>query len=288
MSEWVFFHDRLVPAAEAHVDIHDAGLLHGVGLFETLRSYGGLMFRLSDHLDRLYRSAEQLGIPIGQDRQQLADGLGELLEANHLPDARIRLTATRGSYRQSQTDEPAGGTLFATAAAAEMYPPEYYQRGMTVLVSDARVNPHDPTVAHKTLNYFARLLVLRQAQAKQAGESLWFTTDHRLAEGCLSNVFLVKADTLLTPPLDTPILPGITRRVVLELAEREGIACEQRALTVQDLLGADEVFLTNSIMELMPVCRIERHAVGKDQPGPIYRVLQQRYRSAVARECKLT
>jgi len=161
------------------------------------------------------------------------------------------------------------------------YPPELYQRGMTVIVSDYKQNPADPTVRHKTLNYFSRLAALQEAQKKQAGEAIWMTTNNHLAEGSISNVFLVKEEKLQTPPLDTPVLPGITRKAVLELAAENDMEWVEQKLTIQDLLGADEVFLTNSIMELMPVCRIERHAVGKEKPGPVYKKLHDLYKQAV-------
>jgi len=285
MSEFVFFNDGLIAAEDARISIYDAGLLHGVGLFETMRSYEGVIFRLEDHLERMFRSAEELGFIVTQKREEVAGWLDVLLEANDLRDARIRLTMTRGSLRQVSEENPGQSVMFATAAAITPYPPEFYQKGMTVLVSDYKQNPADPTVRHKTLNYFSRLVALQEAQKKQAGEAIWLTTGNQLAEGSISNVFLVKEEKVLTPPLDTPVLPGITRKVVLELAEENDMACQEEKLTIQDLLGAEEVFLTNSIMELMPVCRIERHAVGKDKPGPVYQKLHDWYKKTIGEEC---
>lgn len=280
--EQVFLNDRLVNAEAARVSVHDAGLLHGVGLFETMRGYAGRVFRLDAHLERLYQSAARLGIAVTQSRDELAAGLRELVAANGLRDARLRLTVTRGSLRQ---DAEGISTAIGTATAMTAYPAEYYRYGMMVLVCPYKQNGADPTAGHKTLNYFPRLLAMQQAQQHRAGEALWFTVDHRLAEGCVSNVFLVKDGVLLTPPLDTPVLGGIVRADVLDLAEAEGVQCVQRPLTVDDLLGAEEVFLTNSVMELMPVCRIEKHVVGQDQPGPIYGRLHDAYRAAVQAEC---
>ncbi len=281
MSEFAFFNDGLIAAEDARISIYDAGLLHGVGLFETMRSYEGVIYRLEDHLERMFHSAEELGFIVTQKREEVAGWLDVLLEANDLQDARIRLTMTRGSLREVSEENPGQSVIFATATTMTPYPAELYQRGMTVIVSDYRQNPADPTVRHKTLNYFSRLAALQEAQKKQAGEAIWLTTENQLAEGSISNVFLVKEETLLTPPLDTPVLPGITRKVVLELAEENDIAWKEEKLTIQDLLGAEEVFLTNSIMELMPVCRIERHAVGKDKPGPVYQKLHELYKQAV-------
>jgi len=281
MSEFVFLNDGLVAAEDAKVSIYDAGLLHGVGLFETMRSYQGVIFRLADHLERMFRSAGELGFIVTQKREEVAGWLDVLLEANDLRDARLRLTMTRGNLREVSDEDPGQSVMFATASAMTPYPPELYQRGMTVIVSDYKQNPADPTVRHKTLNYFSRLAALQEAQKKQAGEAIWLTTNNHLAEGSISNVFLVKDEQLLTPPLDTPVLPGITRQAVLELAAENEVEYQEEKLTIQDLLGADEVFLTNSIMELMPVCRIERHAVGKEKPGPVYKKLHDLYKQAV-------
>jgi len=284
MSEFVFFNDGLMAAEDARISIYDAGLLHGVGLFETMRSYQGVIFRQEDHLERMFRSAGELGFIVTQKREEVAGWLDVMLEANDLRDARIRLTMTRGSLREVREDNPGQSVMFATAAAMTPYPAELYQRGMTVIVSDYKQNPADPTVRHKTLNYFSRLVALQEAQQKQAGEAIWLTTGNFLAEGSISNVFLVKEETLLTPPLNTPVLPGITRKAVLELAEEHDMAWKEERLTIQDLLDADEVFLTNSIMELMPVCRIERHAVGPDKPGLVYKKLHDLYKRAVEEE----
>jgi len=284
MSEFVFLNDRLVEADEARVSIYDAGLLHGVGLFETMRSYNGMVFRLAEHLERLYRSAQALGIPVTQKQEEIAGWVQVLLDTNGLREARLRLTLTRGSIKDMEPDNPAPSVMFITAAPMAGYPREYYEKGMTVTVSDYKQNPADPLAGHKTTNYFGRLLALQEAQRKQAGEALWFTTSNRLAEGCVSNVFLVKDDKLLTPPPDTPVLPGIVRQVVLEAAQKNEIKFEERHLDINDLLGAKEVILTNSIMELMPVCRIERHAVGGDKPGLIYKRLHELYQAAVQEE----
>ena len=285
MSEYVFLNDRLVDTNEASISVHDVGLLHGVGLFETMRSYGGKVFRLDDHLDRLFGSAQALGIEVSQERNEIAGWIEVLIEANDLAEGRLRLTLTRGSIRLTEDDEPAKSTLLVTGAAMPGYPEQFYENGMTAIVSRYRQDPYSPTAGHKTINYFSRLLALQEAQQQQAGEALWFTPGGKLAEGCISNVFLVRQGKLLTPPVDTPVLGGVTRRVVLELADEHGIDCAQCELAAKDLAGADEIILTNSIMELMPVCRIERQAVGQDKPGPVYKRLHELYREAVAEQC---
>ena len=281
MAEFVYFDDKIVGADEAMVSIHDAGLLHGVGLFETMRSYKGRVFRLADHLDRLFESAEVLGIKITQERSDIVAGIYSLLKANGLGEARIRLTTTRGNVRDIRDGEPGRSTLFVTAGPMQVYDGDLYRHGMTVVISPYKQNPDDPTTGHKTVNYLSRLMALQWAHTQGAGEALWFTPTNRLAEGCVSNVFIVQDDKLLTPPLDTPVLAGVSRKVVMEVAEAHDIECEECGLTIKDLLGAAEVLLTNSSMEVMPVRRVEAHVVGEDKPGAMYGKLHGWFREVV-------
>jgi branched-chain amino acid aminotransferase len=276
MSEKIYLNGHLVSGGEAKVPVSNPSFLHGVGLFETLRAYDGKPFRLFEHVERLRRSAERFNMPVGGAIEQIPAAVNEVLRANHLTGARIRITVTP----PGSTEEQDHVTLLVRAEATTGYPPELYDRGMTVCVQhEFRQSPHDPLAGHKTTSYFPRLLALRDAQDKQCGEALWFTPDNLLAEGCMTNVFLVREGELLTPPLDTPVLPGVTRATVIELAKQSKISFEQRACTIDDLLKADEIFLTNAIMEVMPVTRIERHAVGGEKIGPLTRTLQEAYKT---------
>jgi len=282
MSEKVYLNGQLVSGGEARVWVSNPSFLHGVGLFETLRVYDGKPFRLSEHLDRLAASARRFSMPLADVLDKIPSAVDEVLLVNRLTGARVRITVTPPG-----TSEPADQvTLLVRAEATTGYPPELYERGMTVCVQHQfRQSAHDPLAGHKTTSYFPRLLALRDAQDKQCGEALWFTPDNLLAEGCMTSVFLVKNETLITPPLDTPVLPGVTRAAVIELAGNQNVPCEQRACTIDDLLGAEEVFLTNAIMEVMPVTRVERHAVGNEKPGPLTRSLHDAYRQSVIAAC---
>jgi branched-subunit amino acid aminotransferase/4-amino-4-deoxychorismate lyase len=153
---------------------------------------------------------------------------------------------------------------------------------MMVSLCDYRQNTLDPLCGHKTTNFFARLLALQEALEKKTTESLWFTTENKLAEGCVSNVFIVKDGTLLTPSLDTPVLPGIARKTVLEIAAKEGIAFEEKDLFINDLLEADEVFVTNSIMTVMPVATVEAKAIGDGKSGEVTKYLLKCYNDMLA------
>lgn len=262
----VFLNDKIIDDAEAHISVSDSGFLYGMGLFETMRCTGGRVFALDDHLDRLFNSAKELAINNPYEKKYIKDAIRQALEANNLADARLRLTLTNGPMAQGGETK---ATLLITATRFEPYPDEYYQKGVGVVLTDFRQNPHDPIVKHKTTNYFSRLLALNIAHQKKGAEALWFTTDSRLAEGCVSNVFLVKDSVLYTPMLDTPVLPGVMRKTVCEIARAESINLIEKDLTIKDLLGADEVFLTNIIMLILPVVAVEAHTVGNGKVGPM-------------------
>ncbi len=284
MAEQVFLNDALVDANEAAVSALDSGLLYGAGLFETMRAGNGVVFRLDDHLDRLFAGAEALSVTIDQDRAYITDAIYRLLEANGLGDARLRLTATGGPM----TPDPSRrhSTLLISATTLAPYPDEYYRKGVVVALSPYRQNPFDPTHGHKTTSYYSRLLALRKAHAVGAAEAVWFTVEGHLAEGCVSNVFLVRDGVVLTPPADTPVLPGVARKAVCYLAGEHGVRLEQRRLTIDDCLAAEEMFLTNVIMQVMPVRSLEKHAIGKDKPGPITQMLREKFLEYVDEQCR--
>ncbi len=288
-QDLIYLNGEFVLADQAKVSAFDAGLLYGAGLFETMRSYNGTVFRGRQHLERLYHSAEVFSLRTPGPLETLLEAMHELLRRTDLPDARLRLTMTMGDTRatllhqQGQAEEP-GPTVIIAATPFEPHPQRLYEDGASVLLSPQRQGKHDVTAGHKTIGYMPRLLVLRRAQGLGLLEALWFTTDNLLAEGCISNVFVVKGGVVKTPPLDTPALPGVTRATVIEVAQASEIPVEERPLTINDLLEADEVFLTSTSMEVMPVCRIEKHAVADDKPGPVSRRLLGLFRELAAQE----
>lgn len=286
MTKYVHLNGAMVSEKEAHLDVYDAGFLHGAGLFETMRAENGFVFRLQAHLDRLMRSADQWQIPIRREDLPAAAVCEELLNRNQLKLARLRLTVTAGSVSTDQPHSQPSPTILLTVATIGGYPSTYYQRGVSVAICDYQLSLSDPLAGHKTTCYFPRLLGLRQAHDKHCVEALWFTTTKQLAEGCLSNVFIVRDGVIKTPPLDTPVLPGIARSVVLELASTLDQTVKEDSLTIDDLLDADEVFLTNSIMQVMPVTRVERHDINKGKIGSITVRLLEAYRNQVKQECQ--
>lgn len=267
MTEKVFLNDKIIDIDEACISVTDSGFLYGAGLFETMRSYNGTVFCLDDHLDRLFASAEALSIKISCDRKFITDAIYNLMQANNLTDARLRLTISNGPM--SLSEEKQQPTLLITAAQLQPYPKEYYEKGILVVLCSYRQNPNDPLTGHKTTSYFPRMLALQEAHRKKAAEALWFTVDNRLAEGCVSSVFLVKDSIVYTPALYTPVLAGIARKTVCRLALKNSITLVEKDLSIDDVLGADEIFLTNVIMQVMPVVEVEKHTVGEGKVGPV-------------------
>jgi branched-chain amino acid aminotransferase len=287
MDPIVYLNGEFIEASTATISIFDGGFLHGAGLFETMRADHGRVFRLQPHLERMVASAEVLGLPIGLDVLPAAKDFDKLIADNSLRTARLRMTVTVGSMHPSDVaaDRPAL-TVCVTASPLPAYPPELFRHGMKVMITMYTQSTTDPLTGHKTTNYLPRLLALRKAREFNCGEALWFTPQNYLTEGCISSVFVVKDNAIATPPLDTPVLPSVTRSAVLEIAQREGIEHHEKTLDINDVLGADEVFITNSSMQIVPVCSVEKTDIGEGKPGPMAARLRQLYIDLVDQECK--
>lgn len=289
VDEYVFLNGDIIPAVEARVSVFDAGFTHAAGLFETLRAYDGKVMRLKEHVRRLVDSAATLELNIDLDGAAIAQSIEQLLGANQLADARIRIVATPGSIPRPGHHPSAGmqPTVLITASSVQAYPPELYKHGMRVCICPYKQNALDPLAGHKTLAYLPRLLAMGEAAHRKCHEALWFTTDNRLAEGSICNVFIVKDNAILTPPLNTPVLPGTVRSATLELAGELKISVEEKPIDIDTLLSATEVFLTGSVLEIMPVTSIEKHQVGPGVPGKVTERLRKSYLELVAKECGL-
>ncbi len=280
----------MLPPHEASVLVTDAGLQHAVGLFETFQAYNGNVFRLQQHLDRLAASAHELGLAASIDTAPLADAVAQTITHNGIDRARLRLTVTAGTVSLLQTGGPDGPraevrqTVAVVPTPPTTYDPRYFTDGVTVRIHGPGANPFDPTFGHKTLNYWARLRSLRQAATVGAAEAIWLNVTNHLASGAVSNLLLVESGRLLTPfargeevqnALPAPVLPGITRAAIIELAESRGLDVVHRMLSVEDLLAADEVMLTNSGWGVLPVVRVEKQPVGGGSVGEVTRDLRE-------------
>ncbi len=290
MSGAVWINGEFVERDSARVSVFDAGFQHGVGLFETMLAVGGEIAHVRRHMRRLKNSAAELGLTSALNVDPLIQAAEMVARESGLPRARVRLTLTGGDLNMlaSTGQGPVNPTIVIVANPATEYPSEMIEKGVTAVVADLRVNPLDPGEGHKTLNYWPRLRSLQQAAAKGAGESIIFQVSNHLAGGAVSNIFLVKDGVLLTPiargeeeqaALPSPVLPGITRRFILEEAEAAGVECVKKMLSIDDLLGADEVFLTNSSWGALPVVRVEAEQIADGAPGALTKSLYVKWRA---------
>lgn len=277
----LYLNGNMVSPDAAAIRPDDAGLQHAVGLFETMTCVHGRVFRLEAHLARLDASAVELGLSRGLDLDSLRKAVEQTISHNELVRARIRLTVTAGplsllqpSAEGQQGPEP---TVLVVPQPQTEYDPAYFQRGVTAIIAAPKANPFDLHSGHKTLAYWPRLTTLRHAAQAGAGEAIWLNITNHLASGAVSNILLVRDDVLYTPiahgeevegAIKAPVLPGITRAAVLELAEQAGLTVQKKMLSVEDLLDADEVMLTNSGWQVLPVTQVEKKTIGNGEVGP--------------------
>jgi len=354
----VFLNNEFLDRDAALVSAFDAGLQHGVGLFETMLAVrgttgGSSIVSLHAHVQRLALSARLLGLSESIRVNALAEACVRTVEKAAMEMLgvdrfRVRLTVTGGdlnmlgkpakSAADGGEDQENGGptrggdggqdpTVLIVAQPATAYPDEMFERGVAAVIADLKVNPLDPFSAHKTLNYWGRLRELQVAAGKRAGEALVFQVTNHLAGGCVSNAFVVKDGVLYTPiargeeqevagrdefdrddedeggpgarmsgagvpggvsggasrraVMPSPVLPGITRRTVMDLAGDRGTDVVRRMLTIDDVLNADEVFLTNSSWGVLPVVKVEREAIGDGVVGPMTKALREAWEAIV-------
>lgn len=290
---WVYLNGGLVPEQEAVVSVYDRGFLYGDGVFETLRAYQGSIFKVREHVFRLFRSAKAISLTIPSTPDEILKILAQTLKANHLKDARIRITVSRGpdgiGLEPKVSSFP---TIVVTAKAFSGHPEKYYERGVDIAVVKTRKIPAaslDPRV--KSLNYLNHLLAKMEAQRMGAFEGILLNQAGYLSEGTVSNLFLVKRRQLLTPAPSCGILEGITRRTVLELAHKAGIPVKEGEFRPDEILDSDECFISNTTMELMPVVKISgldtpqpAHLIGEARIGPTTGLLLKAYRERVMKE----
>lgn len=285
MSGYAWLNGSLLPRSEARVPIDDRGFLYGAACFETLRAFGGAVFRLGRHLDRLEAGLRALGVD-PPPRAELQAAIAATLEANALPEARVRLTVSAGSGGARPGLEPAAAPLVLVTAqpVPEAVAPA---RALVTRVEADRLLPFA-----KTANYLGPLLALEEARRAGLDQALLLDRDGEVVEASTANVFAVLAgeggeSLLVTPPLEAGALPGVTREAVLECARGLGLETAERRLPLAELLAAREALLTNSIVGVQPLaelCDGERsHEF--EAPGPVTRALIEAYRALVAREC---
>jgi len=283
MSLKVNINGTLYAKEDAMISVYDHGLLYGDGVFEGIRSYGGQVFRLQEHLDRLWESAEAIWLEIPTSKEELAQSVIATLAANDIQDGYIRLVVTRGAgtlgLDPNRTSDP---QVIIITDRITLYPDEYYQNGLKIVtVATRRNHPDALSPRIKSLNYLNNILA--KIEGLQAGcvEALMLNHRDEVAECTGDNIFLVKDGVLVTPSTDAGILEGITRQAVIELAVEAGTEVQERTLLMEDVYGADECFLTGSAAEVVPVVQVDESQIGNGTPGPITRDLMKRFRALV-------
>lgn len=287
-SSHIWLNGRLVLAAEARVSAFDHGLLYGHGVFETMRAYRGRVFRLRAHLERLTDSARVLEITL-PPRGELERAVSAVLEANRLNDARIRLTLT-GGEGSARPVVPAPGPATLVVAASPLAPLDaaVWEHGYQLCVAKTRRHSGSPLTRIKTTNYLENLLAHAEAVRQSADDAILLNERGDVTECCLSNLFIVRDKRVVTPSLDCGLLPGITRAAVLEVAAGCGISASEERVTLEQVAGANEVFVTNSIVEVLPVTALEGKRIGDGVPRSTTRRLANEYKQLVARELGLS
>jgi branched-chain amino acid aminotransferase len=265
------------------VSVFDRGFLYGDAVFEVLRTYGGVPFALDEHLARLRRSAERVAIELPVDDRSLRDEVERAVAASGNVESYVRIVVTRGSGPLSLDPDTAEHPLRVVLVEAVTPPaPEAYARGVgAVLVHTRRAVDGTAAAGAKVTNYLANLLAVREAKARGAHEALVVDAHGHVVEGASSNVFVVHGGRVATPPETAGILAGITRARILSAAAALGVAVEERDLSVDDVTGADEVFITSSIRELLSVVHVDGLPVGAGVPGPVARALHAEFRRAL-------
>lgn len=267
----VWIDGQLMPSQDAKISVYDHGLLYGDGVFEGIRAYSGKVFRLAEHLNRLFASAEAIRLKIPYTAQQLDDAIYETIEANGQSDAYIRLVVTRGpgDLGLDANKSPKAMVLIITDKIA-LYPREMYENGMSVITAKTlRTPPRSLNPQVKSMNYLNNILAKIEATDAGVSEAIMLNYEGFVAECTGDNIFIVADGKLLTPSVDSGILEGITRASVIELAAEEGIELQEVKLRLDDVYQADECFLTGTAAEIVPVMKVDDRIIGSGQPGPI-------------------
>ena len=279
MGQKVWLNGNLVDREDAKISVFDHGLLYGDGVFEGIRSYGGKVFRLKEHIRRLFDSANGIRLAVPLSADQLAKAITDTLQANGLADAYIRVVVTRGAgtlgLDPNRCREP---TVFIITDKIELYPRELYENGLEIITAATmRNHPNAVNPRIKSLNYLNNILAKIEAIDAGTLEAVMLNHQGFVAECTGDNLFIVRGGLLFTPPMGAGILEGITRDEILAIAREQRIEVRQENLTRYDLYVADECFLTGTAAEVVPVVRIDGRQIGDGRPGPVTKRLAEEF-----------
>lgn len=271
------------PEADAKISVFDHGLLYGDGVFEGIRFYHDRVFRLEEHVDRLYDSAKAIFLTIPAERSEVCEMVLSTIRENDLHDGYIRLIVTRGvgglglsPYRCEEA------SLIVIASTISLYPEEKYEKGLVLATCSTRRPAHDSlSPAVKSLNYLSNVMAKVEAMAAGAEEGVMLNGEGYVAECTGDNIFFVKDGVVYTPTVASGSLYGITRQVVIELAREAGYDLREITMSRYDLYTADELFLTGTAAEVVPVAEYDKRVIGTGEPGPVTRELIAAFRKLV-------
>lgn len=276
----IYLDGKFVPEEEAKISVFDHGLLYGDGVFEGIRIYNKRIFKLDEHLKRLYDGAKVIMLPIPLTFTELKEAVVETVRKNGLTDGYIRLVVTRGKgdlgLNPVKCPQP---TIFIIAATIKIYPDEIYQEGMKVITVSTRRNlieALNPRI--KSLNYLNNILATLEVNRSDAQEGLMLNADGFVTECIVDNFFLVEKGIICTPPTSMGALKGITRDTVMELAAQAGFKVEEKILTLHDVYTADECFLTGTAAEIAPITNVDDRIINDGKPGPITKQLMATFK----------
>ncbi len=280
----VYINGNFIEKSKACISVFDHGFLYGDGVFEGIRAYNGYVFKLREHIDRLYASAHSIMLKIPINKEDMIKAVIETLRINSLRDAYIRVVVTRGEgdlgLDPRKCKKP---NIIIITEKIEVLPKEAYEKGARVIISWVRRDRIDATSHEiKSLNYLNSILAKIEANVFNVDEAIILTTDGYVCEGPGENIFLVSNEELLTPPTYSGALPGITRQVVMEIAKNNNINVREKLITVHELFNANEVFFTGTGAEIVPIVEISGRKIGDGKPGKITKFIIEEFKKYVA------
>jgi len=282
----IYLNGELVPKEEAKISVFDHGFLYGDGVFEGIRIYNYRVFKLKEHIERLFNSARAIALEPPLTKEELLEATLETVRANNLREGYIRVVISRGEGDLGLDPRTcAKPNVVIIADKIAIYPPEVYEKGMSIVtVSTRRNSPQTINPNIKSLNYLNSILAKIEAGRANVPEAIMLSLDGYVAEATGDNIFIVKNKTLITPPLYIGALPGITRQTVMELAQKREIPREEKPFTLYDVYTAEECFLTGTAAEIVPVVEVDGRKIGEGVPGEITLLLMQDFHNYVKQE----
>ncbi len=286
MNRVIFMNGEMVSEEKAVVSVFDHGYLYGDGVFEGIRAYNGRIFKLEEHIRRLFESAHSIMLPVPFDHQQMVRAVVDTVNANNLRDAYIRVVVSRGPGDLGLDPRKCKNSqVVIIADKINLFPEELYEEGLSVVTVATRRNSADaldPKI--KSLNYLNNVLVKLEANRAGVLEAVMMTAQGYICEGSGDNIFIYRKGRLITPPPYLGILEGITRDVIIQLARQEEILVAEEPFTRHDLYVADECFLTGTAAEVIPVTEVDSRLIGSGKPGPVTRRLMEQFRAMTGQE----